>query len=254
MPSSGISRSLLSVLAALVEVKSGDVPNLRLTGFSCPQLRRRSSMRAKILATLREWNILIGFCFVLGGVIFIAWILSMPPEIGDGRADLSRFSAAGIPSCFQGCRAGGARAHPLRGHRWTRRGQANPRRRRSRRHTRCPATAKLNHRAPPPPPSIRRTLRRHSPLLPRRRPRQRHTRCWPTTSATIERPRRRCGERPSGATRYSNTPDTGQRDGCRRRCGSRPSSLQKMPGLPFAGARQELARPEPLGHLRQKVG
>jgi hypothetical protein len=28
--------------------------------------------------------------------------------IGDGRADLSQFSAAGIASCFQGCRAGGA--------------------------------------------------------------------------------------------------------------------------------------------------
>ena len=54
-------------------------------------------MRAKIFATLREWNILIGFCFVLGGVIFIAWISSMPPE----SATVAPTSASSQPPASQ---------------------------------------------------------------------------------------------------------------------------------------------------------
>jgi nitrite reductase (NO-forming) len=37
-------------------------------------------MRAKILAVLREWNILIGFFFILGGGLYIASVLSIPSE------------------------------------------------------------------------------------------------------------------------------------------------------------------------------
>ena len=175
--------------------------------------------------------------------------------IGDGRADLSRFSAAGIPSCFQGCRAGDPTEF-----------------------TRCPGTGGLGEAKPTPggvgaggTPDAR-------PRLSSTIERPRHLRqsgersagtapcslgvvrasgtpdAWPTTSATIERPRRRCGERPSGATRYSNTPDTGQRDGCRRRCGDWPPSLQKMPSLPLAGGRQEHGWPEPCRHPRQEIG
>ena len=99
-------------------------------------------MLATLLAKLREWNILIGLCFVLGGVIFIAWILSMPPE----SATVALTSAGSQPPASQVASKDAApatphRVHPLSGHRRTRRGQADPRRRRSRRHTRCPATA-----------------------------------------------------------------------------------------------------------------
>ena len=54
-------------------------------------------MLATLLAKLREWNILIGFCFVLGGVIFIAWILSMPPE----SATVALTSAGSQPPASQ---------------------------------------------------------------------------------------------------------------------------------------------------------
>ena len=134
-------------------------------------------MRAKILATLREWNILIGFCFVLGGVIFHSLDLINAAGIGDGRADLSQFSAAGIPSCFQGFRAGGATEF-----------------------TRCPGTGGLGE-AKPTPGGV------GAGGTPDARPR---------LSSTIERPRhlRHSGERSSGAApcslgvvRASGTPD-----------------------------------------------
>jgi hypothetical protein len=102
--------SIVTELSSLLSLmsKSGDVPKFRLTGFSCPQLRRRPSMRAKILATLREWNILIGFCFVLGGVIFIAWISSMPPE----SATVAPTSAGSQPPASQLASKDAAHATP----------------------------------------------------------------------------------------------------------------------------------------------
>ena len=212
-------------------------------------------MLATLLAKLREWNILIGFCFVLGGVIFIAWILSMPPE----SATVALTSAGSQPPASQVASKDAAPATP----------QSSPAVR---------APAELGEAKPTPggvgaggTPDAR-------PRLSSTIERPRHLRqsgersagtapcslgvvrasgtpdAWPTTSATIERPRRRCGERPSGATRYSNTPDTGQRDGCRRRCGDWPPSLQKMPSLPLAGGRQEHAWPEPCRHHRQEIG
>ena len=65
-------------------------------------------MREKILATLREWNILIGFCFVLGGVIFIAWISSMPPE----SATVAPTSAGSQPPASQLASKDAAHAAP----------------------------------------------------------------------------------------------------------------------------------------------
>ena len=62
------------------------------------------------------------------------------------------------------------------------------------------------------------------------------------------------GGRASGTNHSPGTSKDLEYGGGRWRCGGRPSGLQKMSGLPFAGARQELARPESLGHLRQEGG
>ena len=187
-------------------------------------------MHATILAKLREWYILIiGFCIhSWRGNIVHSFYLINTAGIGGGRADRSQFSAAGISKLLPRIpRRRRHRVHPLSGHRRTRRRQADPRRRRSRRHTRCLATAATTS-APA------------------------RIRALPGVARTAPVPRH-CGERPSGATRYSNTPNTGWRDGCRRRCGGGPPGLPKMPGLPLAGGRKEHARPEPRRHHRQEV-
>ena len=162
--------------------------------------------------------------------------------IGGGRADRSQFSAAGIPSCFQGFRAGGATEF-----------------------TRCPGTGGLGDARPTPGgvgasgtpdawPRLSSTTERPGHLRHSDERSSGATRCSLGVGIEHPRPGRRCGERPSSATRYSNTPNTDWRDGCRRRCGDRPPSLQKMPSLPLAGGRQEHGWPEPRGHHRQEVG
>ena len=207
-------------------------------------------MREKILATLREWNILIGFCFVLGGVIFIAWISSMPPE----SATVAPTSAGSQPPASQVASKDVAPATP----------QSSPAERApvdSARPSRPPGGVGAGG-TPDARPRLSSTVEcpgeRSSGAAPCSLGVVRASGtldAWPTTSAIIERPRpgRRRGE-PSGAIRYSNTPNTGGRDGCRRRCGDRPPSLQKMPSLPLAGGRQEHAWPEPRRHHRQEIG
>jgi len=178
-------------------------------------------MRAKIFAILREWNILIGFCLILGGGWYIAFVSSMSSE----SAAVAPTAASSQPPASQVASKDSAPAAP----------QSSP-----------AARAPVDSATPGQPsgtpdawPRLSSTTKRPGHLRHSDERSSGATRCSLGVGIEHPRPGRRCGERPSSATRYSNTPNTDWRDGCRRRCGDRPPSLQKMPSLPLAGGRQE---------------
>ena len=254
-PSSGISRSLLSVLAALVEVKSGDVPKSPFDRvflssaptevvYACKDSCDTPRMEHLDWVLFRSWRGNIYSLDLINATAKSATVAltsagSQPPASQVASKD----AAPATPQSSPAVRAPANSARPSRPPAASE--PAAPR---------CPATAQLNHRAPPPPPSIRRTLPPAQPLAPsassapaaHQMPGQPPAQpsappsSWRRTplrpNPLVQHPRRRPSQRLSMATPYG------------------PSGLPQMPGLPFAGGRQERARPESCRHLRQEIG
>ena len=188
-------------------------------------------MRAKIFAILREWNILIGFCLILGGDGYIAFVSSMSSELAavaptaassqpPASQVASKDSASAAPQSSPAARApvdlatpgqtpaaSGPAAHQMPGH-----GLAQP--------PSAPATSVIPTNAPP-----------AQPVAPS------------ASASSTPAPVVVAANAPPAQPVTPTTPNIDPRDGCRRmRRQAAKSTENAKPATRWRPARTQLAR------------